>query len=308
MTNGLVTIFGGGGFLGRYVVQELLARGARVRVAERNPSGAMRVKTLGGLGQVQLISADITKSASVARAVEGADAVVNLVGILNGAFAKVHVEGAANVAKAAAQAGAKALVHISAIGADPESASAYGRSKGEGEGAVRAAFPAATIIRPSIIFGREDQFTNRFAQIVRMAPVVPVIGAATKFQPVYVVDVAHAIASAVLEPVHQGKLYELGGAEVLSMLDINALIAGIIGRPERSFLPVPASIASVIATVPGGPLTRDQWKMLQKDNVVASGAIGLADFGIAPTPIAAVAGAWLVLYRRHGRFAGRVKV
>ncbi|WP_070156094.1 complex I NDUFA9 subunit family protein [Sphingobium phenoxybenzoativorans] len=307
MTNGLVTIFGGGGFLGRYVVQELLARGVRVRVAERNPSSAMRVKTLGGLGQVQLVSADITKPASVARAVEGADAVINLVGILNGAFAKVHVEGAANVAKAAAQAGATALVHISAIGADPESPSAYGKSKGEGEGVVRSAFPAATIIRPSIIFGREDQFTNRFAQIVRMAPMVPVIGAATKFQPVYVVDVAHAIASAALEPAYQGKLYELGGPEVLSMLDINALIAKIIGRPERSFLPIPAPIATVIATVPGGPLTRDQWKMLQKDNVVAPGAIGLADFGIAPTPIAAVADAWLVLYRRHGRFAGRVK-
>jgi uncharacterized protein YbjT (DUF2867 family) len=307
MTNGLVTIFGGGGFLGRYVAQELLTQGVRVRVAERNPSSAMRVKTLGGLGQVQLVSADITKPASVAHAVDGADAVINLVGILNGAFAKVHVDGAAAVAKAAAQAGAKALVHISAIGADAESPSAYGKSKGEGEAVVRAAFPNATIIRPSIIFGREDQFTNRFAQIVRTAPVVPVIGATTKFQPIYVVDVARAIASAALESVHHGKTYELGGPEVLSMLDINALIAKAIGRPERRFLPVPASIASLIAMVPGGPLTRDQWKMLQKDNVVAPGAVGLADFGIAPTPIAAVADAWLVLYRRHGRFAGRVR-
>jgi NADH dehydrogenase len=307
MTQALVTIFGGGGFLGRYVAQELLTRGVRVRVAERDPSGAIRVKTLGGLGQVQLVSADITKPASVARAVDGADAVINLVGILNGAFAKVHVDGATTVAKAAAAAGAKALVHISAIGADPESPSAYGQSKGKGEEAVRAAFPAATIIRPSIIFGREDQFTNRFAGIVSMAPVVPVIGATTKFQPVYVVDVARAIAAAALEAAYQGKTFELGGPEVLSMLDINALIAKAIGHPARSFLPVPAPIASAIAAIPGSPLTRDQWKMLQKDNVVGSGAAGFGEFGIAPTPIAAVADAWLVLYRRHGRFAGRVQ-
>jgi NADH dehydrogenase len=306
MTDRLVTIFGGGGFLGRYVAQELLARGTRVRVAERNPSGAMRVKTLGGLGQVQLVSADITKPASVARAVAGSDIVINLVGILSGDFGKVHVEGAATVAKAAAAAGASSLVHISAIGADPESASAYGRSKAQGEAAVRAAFPDAVIVRPSIVFGREDQFTNRFAQIVSLAPVVPVIGGATKFQPVYVVDVARAIATAALDSTHKGQTFELGGPDVLSMAEINAWIASATGR-ERSFLPVPAPIASIIAALPGGPLTRDQWKMLQKDNVVTAGAPGLSALGVAPTPLAAVADAWLVLYRRHGRFAGRAQ-
>lgn len=307
MTDRLVTVFGGGGFLGRYVTQALLAQGARVRVAQRNPASALRVKTQGGLGQVQLFSADITKSASVARAVAGADAVVNLVGILNGAFAAVHVDGAATIARAAASAGAEALVHVSAIGADVESPSAYGRSKGEGEAAVRAAFPAATIVRPSLVFGREDQFTNRFAQIVRMAPIVPVIGGETRFQPVYVMDVAHAIAAAALAPAaYAGKTYELGGPNILSMAQINAWIAKAIGR-TRSFVPVPAPLASALALLPGGPITRDQLKMLQKDNVVSPAAHGLADFGITPTPMGAVADAWLIPYRRHGRFAGRVE-
>jgi NADH dehydrogenase len=306
MTERLVTVFGGGGFVGRYVVQELLARGVRVRVAERNPSGAIRVKPLAGLGQIQLVSADITKPGSVARAVEGANAVINLVGILKGAFQAVHVDGAATVARAATAAGAQALLQISAIGADPESPSAYGRSKGQGEVAARAAFPAATIIRPSLVFGREDQFTNRFAQIVRIAPIVPVIGGETKFQPVYVVDVARAIATAALDPSCRGKFYELGGPEVLSMFQINVWLAKVIGR-ARAFLPVPARLASVLALLPGGPITRDQLKMLATDNVVAPGAIGLMDLGVTPTPLAAVAESWLFLYRRHGRFAGRVE-
>ncbi len=307
MNDKLVTIFGGGGFLGRYVTQELLARGVRVRVAERNPGNAMRVKTLGGLGQIQLLSADIGKPASVARAVAGAHAVINLVGILKGDFQKVHVEGAARVAQAAAQVGAGALVQVSAIGADVQSDSGYGRSKGEGEAAVRAAFPNATIMRPSIIFGREDQFLNRFANIIRAAPVVPVIGGATRFQPAYVVDVAHAIATAALDPeTHGGETYELGGPEILNMAAINAWIATAIGA-RRSFLPVPASIAKLLTYAPGSPITGDQLKMLGHDNVVAPTAKGFADLGIMPTPIAAVAEAWMVQYRRHGRFASRAQ-
>lgn len=307
MTGKLVTVFGGGGFLGRYVAQELLARGARVRVAERDPGGALRVKTQGNLGQVQLFSANVAHAQSVAAAVQGADAVVNLVGILSGNFARVHVEGAETVAKAAKAAGASAMVHISAIGADPQSTSAYGRSKAEGEAAVRAAFAQATILRPSIIFGREDQFINRFARIAGMAPVVPVIGGGTKFQPVYVADVARAIATAVLEPeTCGGKLFELGGPEVLSMSEINAWIGKAIGR-SRPQLPVPGFVAGILAALPGGPLTRDQLKMLANDNVVAPGAPGLAELGVVPTPLAAVAERWLVLYRKHGRFAGRAE-
>lgn len=307
MQDRLVTIFGGGGFLGRYVAQELLSRGVRVRIAERNPGNAVAIKTLGGLGQTQLMSADITKPASVARAVDGAFAVINLVGILNGKFDAVQRDGADTVAKAAASAGAQAFVQVSAIGADAQSDSAYGRSKGEGENAVRAAFPGATLIRPSIIFGREDQFLNRFAQLIRIAPVVPVISGGTKFQPVYVVDVARAIALATLDPgAHGGRTYELGGPEVLSMEQINRWLAKAIGR-SKLFVPVPASAAAALALIPGGPITRDQLKMLARDNVVAADAQGFADLGIAPTPMAAVADAWLVQYRRHGRFAGRAE-
>ncbi|MDF0541235.1 complex I NDUFA9 subunit family protein [Sphingobium sp. H39-3-25] len=303
----LVTIFGGGGFLGRNVAQELLAQDVRVRIAARNPGTALRVKPLAGLGQIQLMSADITKEASVARAVEGADAVINLVGILKGDFDRVHVAGAENVAKAAAAAGAKALVQVSAIGADSQSPSAYGRSKAAGEAAVRAAFPTATIIRPSIIFGREDQFTNRFAGLIRMAPLVPVIAGETRFQPVYVVDVARAIAAAAIAPAtHGGKTFELGGPQVMSMAQINDWLASVIGR-GRAFMPVPGAVAGILAALPGAPLTRDQWQMLKRDNVVADGAEGLSAFDIAPTPMGSVADQWLVQYRRHGRFAGRAQ-
>lgn len=310
MKDSLVTVFGGGGFLGRQVAQALMAQGARVRVAQRDLATAMRVKPLGGLGQTQFVAADIRKPASVARAVEGSDIVINLVGVLTGDFEGTHHVGAENVAKAAAAAGAKALVHVSAIGADPQSPSAYGRSKAAGEAAVRAAFPNATILRPSIIFGPEDQFLNRFADIIRMAPVVPVMGAKTKFQPVYVADVAHAIAHAAADPMaHGGKIYELGGPQVMSMMELNAWIAKAIGR-QRSMIAVPDSIASLIASLgflPGAPITRDQWAMLQKDNVVSPGAQGLEALGVPPTPMAAVAENWLVRYRKHGRFAGRVQ-
>lgn len=302
----LVTIFGGGGFLGRYVAQELLATGTRIRIAERNPANALHIRPLGGLGQVQMVAADVTQPETLARAVDGADAVINLVGILKGAFYKVHVEGAGNVAKAAAQAGASALVHISAIGADTESRSEYGRTKGQGEEAVRAAFARATILRPSILFGPEDQFINRFAQIIRMAPVVPVIGGKTKFQPAYVVDVAKAVALAALDPdKHGGKTYELGGPQVMNMMQINQWIAHATGR-DPTFLTVPDSVSDALASLtgwmPGAPITSDQWKMLQQDNIVTPGARGLPAFGIDPTPLAAVAPGWLVQYRKHGRF------
>lgn len=307
----LVTIFGGGGFLGRYVAQELLARGLRVRVAERNPGEAMRVRPLGGLGQTQLVYADVRNAESVARAVAGSDAVVNLVGVLTGNFDAINHRGAETIAAAAAREDVNALVHVSAIGADSASASAYGRSKGQGEEAVRAAFPKATIVRPSIIFGPEDQFTNRFANLIRLLPVVPVIRGAAKFQPVYVVDVARAIAAAVAEPkAHASKVYDLGGPQVMSMAEINRWLAQATGH-DRPMLPVPDAVAGTMARLtgwlPGAPITSDQWKMLQKDTIVAPGAKGFAGFGITPTPLAAVADAWLVQYRRHGRFSDRLK-
>ncbi|GAA4770818.1 complex I NDUFA9 subunit family protein [Stakelama sediminis] len=302
MKNKLVTLFGGGGFVGRYVTQALLEAGARVRIAERDPRDAWFLRPLGGLGQTQFMAADITKPETVARAVEGADCVVNLVGILSGDFEKLHVEGAANVAKAAADAGVSALVHMSAIGADPESPSAYGRSKAQGEEAVRAAFPTATIVRPSIIFGREDDFINRFARMIAGAPVIPVLRSEVRFQPVYVVDVADAIVAALGNPGEfGGKTFELGGPDVLTMGELIRWIAKTIGR-DRAITDIPDSLGALLAALPGTPITGDQWRMLQLDNVVSKDMPGIAALGITPTPLATVAPGWLVLYRKHGRF------
>lgn len=303
---GLVTLFGGGGFLGRYVAQELLRRGVRVRIAQRVPRDAWFIKTLGGLGQTQFVAADIGRPETVARALDGADAAVNLVGLLAGDFKSAHIEGARNVAQAAAAANLAALVQVSAIGADPESPSAYGSTKGEGEQAVRAAFPSATIIRPSVVFGPEDQFVNRFARMAQMLPVVPVVRGSAKFQPVHVADVARAIATAVLDPAsHGGHSYELGGPDVISMTELNRIVAEGMGR-EPSLVEIPDAVASAMARfggwVPGAPITWDQWLMLQKDNVVAPDAEGFPAFGIEPVSLAATAPDWLVQYRRHGRF------
>lgn len=302
----LVTLFGGGGFLGRYVAQELLKGGTRLRIAERRPRHAWFLKPLGGLGQTQFAAADISRPDSVARAVAGSDAVVNLVGILKGDFETVHVAGARNVAAAARAAGADTLVHVSAIGADPASASRYGASKGRGEEAVRGAFPAAIVVRPSILFGPEDDFVNRFARMAQILPIVPVIRPEMKLQPAFVGDVARAVATAAMRPdAYRGQTYELGGPQVLSMAELVAWIADAIGR-ARPILALPDPVAAAMARfgfLPGAPLTRDQWRMLQSDNIVAEGAEGFAAFGVDPAPLAALAPRWLVRYRRHGRFA-----
>ncbi|MBL8649410.1 MAG: complex I NDUFA9 subunit family protein [Sphingopyxis sp.] len=299
----LITVFGGGGFIGRYVVQKLLARGARVRIAEREPRKALFLKPLGGLGQTQFVAADVRDAASVARAVQGGGAVINLVGSFDDMQA-VHAAGAGHIAKAAADAGMAALVHISAIGADRDSASAYGRSKGDGEAAVRAAFPAAAILRPSIVFGREDRFINRFAAMIRMLPVIPVIAPNAKFQPVHVGDVADAVVAAL--DAAPGALFELGGPQVLTMGELQRWIAEATGR-NRLFVDVPDAVAGALASgfgwAPGAPITKDQWLMLQHDNIVAAGAVGFGDLGITPSALASVADGWLVQYRRHGRFA-----
>jgi uncharacterized protein YbjT (DUF2867 family) len=302
----LVTVFGGGGFLGRYVVQELLRTGARVRVAERNPLDTVHLKPLAGLGQAQAVPADITKPATIAHAVQGADAVINLVGILKGRFEAVHVDGASAVAEAAARAGATRLVHLSAIGADAGAPSAYAVSKGRGEAAVRAAFPGATIVRPSILFGAEDQFVNRFACMMSVAPVMPVVRPDVRFQPAWVVDVARAIGAAALTDGHEGKVVELGGPQQISMIELHRWVGQAIGRtPSLIALPDPiaAGLARFGGWLPGAPITQDQWLMLQRDNVVAAEAEGFATFGIDPVPLAAVAPQWLVRYRRQGRFS-----
>jgi uncharacterized protein YbjT (DUF2867 family) len=303
----LVTVFGGGGFIGRYVCEFLMKSSVRVRVAQRNPRQAYIIQPLGQVGQFGFVRADVADEDSVRRAVEGASAVVNLCGVFGKAMHKVHVEGARNVAAAARDAGAKALVHISAIGADPKSEAVYGRTKGEGEEAVRKAFPNATIIRPSLVFGPEDELTNRFAAMARL-PILPVLAGKRNFQPVFVRDLALAIARAALEPQkHAGKTYEIGGPQAMSMKELHDAILELSGQdPDLIELPdVFGNFLSWFGWVPGAPLTRDQWRMLQRDNVPAKGAPGLEAFGIEPTPLAAVGYEWLGRFHRGGKFAGR---
>ena len=305
----VVTLFGGGGFLGRYTAQALFKTGARVRVAQRNPRGANFLHPMAALGQMHLVPVDIRDPDKVHAAVRGSDAVINLVGILKGDFHSIHVAGARNVAEAAAAAGAGALVHVSAIGADPESESAYGRSKGEGEEAVRSAFPGATILRPSLLFGREDNFVNRFAGMARLSPVLPVVSGRTRLQPVYAADVGRAVTAAALDPRrHGGKTYELGGPQVLTMRELMEWVCETTGR-GRPLLDIPDPVGRLIARttgwLPGAPITWDQWLMLRRDNVVSPGAQGLEAFGLGKTPLSAVSEGWLTSYRRHGRFAAK---
>ena len=305
MKDRLVTLIGGGGFVGRYVAQELLAARARLRIAQPRPRDAWFLKPLGGLGQTQFVAADVRRPETIARAIEGADAVINLAGTLKGDFLGVHVDGARSIAEAAQRAGVGALVHFSALGADPQSRSAYGRSKAAGEAAVREAFPQATIMRPSYLFGREDQFVNRFAGLVARAPLVPILAPDTRVQPAYVADVAQAAVAALADPeTHGGRAYELGGPDVMTMAQLFHWIARTTGR-DPAFIALPDALGGLIAmfgALPGAPITRDQWLMLQRDNVVAAGAQGFTALGIEPTPLATVAPSWLVRFRRHGRF------
>lgn len=303
----LVTVFGGGGFIGRYVCEYLLKAGVRVRVASRDPRSAHFIQPLGQVGQIGFVEADISRAKAVAEAVDGASGVVNLCGVFGRTMHGTHVDGAANVALAAASAGAASLVHISAIGADPASPSVYGRTKGEGEAAVRAAFPGATIIRPSLVFGPEDALTNRFAGMARL-PVLPVLGGKRNFQPVFVRDIGQAIAAAALDPRrHGGKDYEIGGPQKLSMVELHREILTITGQtPEVVELPdIAGKFLSWFGWVPGAPLTRDQWLMLQRDNLPAAGAAGLEAFAIRPTPLAAVGREWLGRFHRGGKYGGR---
>jgi NADH dehydrogenase len=302
----LVTVFGGGGFIGRYVCESLFKAGVRVRVASRDPRHAYFIQPLAPVGQFGFVQADVGDRPSVDRAVEGATAVVNLCGVFGKRMQRVHVEGAKHVAEAAKKAGVKALVHISAINADANSQSNYGRTKGEGEAAVRKAFPKATIVRPSLVFGPEDGLTNRFAAMARL-PLLPVLAGKRNFQPVYVRDVAQAISRAALEPQpHGGKTYEIGGPQAMSMVELHRTILQLTGqKPEVIELPdIAGNLISWLGFLPGAPLTRDQWLMLGQDNVAAKGAPGLEAFGIRPTPLASVGEEWLGRFRGN-RFSGK---
>ncbi|HJS84916.1 MAG TPA: complex I NDUFA9 subunit family protein [Acetobacteraceae bacterium] len=306
-TRSVATVFGGSGFIGRYVVQRLAHKGYVVRVAVRNPAGATFLKVMGVVGQIVPLYASVTNEATVARAVEGADLVVNLVGILaerrGRDFQSIHAEGAGRVARLAAAAGVFRLAHVSAIGADPASPGRYGTSKAAGEQAVRQHFPAATILRPSVVFGPEDQFFNRFASMAMFSPVMPVFSGATRFQPVYVGDVADAIIAALAHAEAAGGVYELGGPRVMSFREVLRFVLEQTGR-RRLMLPVPHVLARLMASVmewlPGQPLTRDQLRMLSRDNVVTPGAPGLVELGVPPTPVEMVVPGYLRRFRPGG--------
>lgn len=306
----LVTVLGGSGFVGRHLAQELLARGARLRVACRRTEVAGRIKPLGNLGQVQLARCDMTDAESVARVVAGSDLVVNLVGAFDGDLDAVQGSGAGRAAAAAAAAGASAFVHVSAIGADAEGATAYARSKAAGEAAVLAAFPAATVLRPSVLFGPDDQFLNLFGGLIALFPVIPVFAPQAKFQPLFVDDLAEAIANALADPTaHGGKTYELGGPEQISVLELNQRIAA---AAERKVLlaGLPDALSGLFATLtgwlPGAPLSRQQWQLLRAGNVVSGQHPGIEALGVRARPLGLFLERWMVRYRKHGRFEDRL--
>ncbi|MDE2405781.1 MAG: complex I NDUFA9 subunit family protein [Sphingomonadales bacterium] len=302
----LVVLVGGSGFFGRHLAQELLARGARLRIASRRPERAFAIKPLGALGQVQFVRCDVTRPERLGAVLAGADAVVNLVGAFAGDLDRVQGKGAGAVAAAAAAAGAKAFVQVSAIGADAESAVAYARTKGEGEAAVRQAFPGATIVRPSLMFGPDDTFLSMFGGLVETFPVLPVFAPGAKLQPVFVDDAAEAVAHALGDPAaHGGKTYELAGPEVLTMLELNQRIVAA-ERRRTVLVPLPDDISGAIAALtgwlPGAPITRAQWKLLKAGNVASGNLPGCAELGVTPRPLGLFLDRWMTRFRKFGRF------
>jgi NADH dehydrogenase len=311
MQGKLVTVFGASGFIGRNIVRELAKRGARVNAVCRDVEKAKFLKPMGVVGQVTPMRADVTDPAAIARAVQGASIVVNLVGILHqsgrNTFDAVQASAPGTIAQAAKEAGAEAMAHISAIGADSGSASAYARSKAVGEDAVRAVFPEAVILRPSIVFGPNDSFFNQFAGYALFAPALPLIGGGhTRFQPVYVDDVADAVIAAVESPAAKGQTFELGGPSVYTFRELMRMILDETKR-RALLVEVPFWAASLKATflelLPKPPLTRDQVELLKTDNVVSDGAKTLADLGIEATPVEVIVPTYLDKFRPGGRYS-----
>ena len=317
-----VTVFGGSGFLGRYVVERLADRDVVVRVGVRDPEAAKHLKPLGQVAQVNPFACDIKDEASVRAAVEGADAVINLVGILaergRQTFKALHVDAAGTIARAAADAGCGAMIQVSAIGASPSGLSEYSRSKAAGEAAVREAFPSATVVRPSVIFGPEDGFFNLFGGLARIAPALPLYGGGkTRFQPVYVADVADAIVTALFDDTAAGKTYEAGGPRVYTFAELMELLLAEVRR-DRMLVPLPFFAGDVLATfmelpqkvirfLPNPPVTRDAMKSLREDNVVAEDALTLSDLGISVTSAEAILPTYVHRYRKGGRL-GRAPI
>ncbi|GAA6156279.1 complex I NDUFA9 subunit family protein [Pyruvatibacter sp. HU-CL02332] len=319
MSAKIVTVFGGSGFVGRHVVRELAKRGYRVRAAVRHPSLAGFVRTMGLPGQVEAVYADIKDDESVARALSGADMAVNLVGILYESgkqkFEALQAEAAGRIAWSAKAKGVERLVHVSAIGADPESPAKYASSKAEGEAAVLDAFPEAVIMRPSIIFGNGDGFFNRFAAMAKFSPALPLLGGGhTKMQPVYVDDVADAVCTSLEDTSTQGKTYELGGPTVYSFKELMQIVLEETQR-KRILAPIPWGIARlqgrILGLLPAPLLTLDQVRMLETDNVVSEEATSqnrtIEDLGITPKSVEAIVPGYLWMYRRQGQYAEDIK-
>jgi NADH dehydrogenase len=311
----LVTIYGGSGFVGRYIAQRMARLGWRVRVAVRRPNEAMFVKPYGVVGQVEPVLCNIRDDASVRQAALGADAVVNCVGTFDARgknnFDAVQHEGAARIARIAAEEGIDQMVHISAIGADPEGPSQYARSKGKGELSILESMPNASILRPSVIFGPEDQFFNRFAAMARLSPVIPLFGADARFQVVYVDDVAEAVEALLTGKADAGT-YELGGPEIASFAELMHIMLDVVRR-RRLVLPLPFWVGGVLARVTGAvsfltgglapqPVTSDQLLELRRDNVVSEGAKGFAELGIKPIALEAVLPSYLWQFRPSGQY------
>ena len=310
MNNSLVTIFGGSGLLGRYTVRAFARAGWRIKVGVRHPNLAHYLPPMGQVGQILVTKANVLDADQVAAAVKGADVVVNLVGILHPgggqSYQSVHVDAARTIAKAAKAAGVSTLIHVSTMNINVDSLSAYARSKAEGEIALREEFPQATLIKPSLVFGPEDQFFNKFAGLARILPFLPLIGGGhTKFQPVFAGDVADAIVKCAEDPATRGKSYELGGPAVYSFKDMLKLLLRETGR-SRPLIPVPFWLASIQAVflqfLPGKLLTPDQVKFLRTDNVVTPGALTLQNLGITPDSLEAVAPAYLWRFRPKGQY------
>lgn len=311
----LVTVFGGSGFLGRNAVRALAKAGYRIRVAVRYPNQAQYLPPMGSVGQIQLMKCNVLDQDAVARACQGADAVVNLVGILAPAggqgFDDVHVAAVGNIAMAAKAAGARTLVHVSSLGADAEAESHYAKTKGEGEKLLREEFSNATILRPSLLAGPDDDFFNKFAALARMLPMLPLIGGGhTKFQPVFVGDVADAIVKCVSDTATKGKTYELGGPGTYSFKALMQLVLQETGR-SRLLLPVPFWLASIKAMflqfLPGKLLTPDQVTSLKADNLVSPNALTFKDLGIAPDSIEAILPSYLWRFRPRGEYDEAVR-
>lgn len=298
----LVVLVGGGGFLGAHLAQELLRRGARLRIASRHPEKAYRLRALAGLGQIQFVRCDVRRRESVAAALRGADAAAYCVGTFGRDQAALQAEGAGFAAEAAAAAGARAFAYVSAIGADARSDSGYAATKAEGEALVRAAFPRATVVRPAVLFGEDDKFINLFAGVIAALPAVPVFGPQARLQPLFVDDAAAAIAEALADPAaHGGQTYALAGPEVMTVEALHRRIAAAQGR-ERALWAVPDGLSAVFAALPGTPMNADQWKLLKAGSVASGAAPGLDALGVAPRPLGLFLDRWMTRYRKHGRF------